>query len=357
MEDSQRGYTFNISVPCNGGSSAFTFTGAVYPGTYRVSVIGGLSNLPQGTPYIANQALTVSGNLSNLTLNVQAHTVSGVVTLNGSQPTSTCSSADRATVRFEDASRGYTFNIAVPCNGGTTPFTFNGSVYPGDYRVSVIGGLSNLPQGTPFIANQALTVSGNVSNLTLNVQSFTVSGVVTLNGAQPTSTCSSADRATVRMEDSQRGYTFNIPVPCNGGSSVFTFTGAVYPGTYRVSVIGGLSNLPQGTPYIANQALTVSGNLSNVTLNVQAISIAGTVTLNGAQPTSTCSSADRAIVRFEDASRGYTFNISVPCNGGSSAFTFSGSVYPGTYRVSVIGGLSNLPQGTPYMAIAALAVP
>lgn len=48
----------------------------------------------------------------------------------------------------------------------------------------------------------------------------------------------------------------------------------------------------------------------------------------------------------------------MPCNGATTPFTFSGTVYPGTYKVSVSGGSStNLPVGSPYVAIAALVVP
>ena len=85
--------------------------------------------------------------------------------------------------------------------------------------------------------------------------------------------------------------------------------------------------------------------------------MSGTVTLNGAQPTSTCNNSDRAMVNFDDATNGYHIGIPVPCNGATSPFTFTGSVYPGTYRVSVAGGFSSLPQGSPYAAVSALAVP
>ena len=100
--------------------------------------------------------------------------------------------------------------------------------------------------------------------------------------------------------------------------------------------------------------------MSGLVLNVLTYQVSGTVLLNGATPTSTCSSADRATVRFEDAVRGYVFAYTIPCppGGGASGapFTFSGAIFPGSYRVTVTGGLSNLPTQS-YVAVWTLVVP
>ena len=69
----------------------------------------------------------------------------------------------------------------------------------------------------------------------------------------------------------------------------------------------------------------------------------------------------RATVRFTDSVKGYAFSYDVPCptvGGGASGapFTFSGAIFPGTYRVTVAGGLSNLPT-VQYVAITTLVVP
>jgi hypothetical protein len=98
---------------------------------------------------VVNPSLTVTGAQSNVTLNVvqaPAVTVSGLVTLNGGQPTSTCGSSDRATVSFTSAANSnYDTSVVVPCNGATTPFAWTAQLYPSTYAVSVRGGYSNLP--------------------------------------------------------------------------------------------------------------------------------------------------------------------------------------------------------------------
>jgi hypothetical protein len=353
FDDAAKGYHFQIPVPCNGGSTPFTYSGYIYSGTYKVSVVGGLSELP-AVPFVANPALVVSADIADLNYDVKAFSVSGLITLNGAQPTSGCSSADRAYVHFDDDAKGYHFQLPVPCNGGSTPFTYSGFVYPGTYKVSVAGGLSNLPS-VPFLANPSLVINANAANLNYDVKAFSVSGLVTLNGAQPTSGCSSADRAYVHFDDAAKNYHFQLAVPCNGGSTPFTYSGYVYAGTYKVSVAGGLSELPS-VPFLSKPSLVVSANIANLDHDVVAYAVSGLVTLNGAQPMSGCSSADRAYVHFDDAQKSYYFQIPVPCNGGSTPFTFSGFVYAGVYRVGVSGGLSNLPS-VQYIAIEKIQIP
>ena len=354
--DAERGYAFSYDVPCpNGGGASgapFAFSGAIFPGTYRVTVSGGLSNLPT-QQYVISESFPVTGDVVNQSLNVVTHQAAGTVLLNGVNPTSSCSSVSRATVRFTDAVKGYNFSYDVPCpvGGGASgaPFTFTGAIFPGTYRVTVSGGLSNLPS-QQYVISEAFPVTANVIGQTLNVVTHQAGGTVLLNGATPTSSCSSVSRATVRFTDSVKGYNFSYDVPCpNGGGASgapFTFTGAIFPGTYRVTVSGGLSNLPT-QQYVISESFPVSSDVLNQSLDVITHQAGGTVLLNGANPTSSCSSVSRATVRFTDSVKGYNFSYDVPCpvGGGASGapFTFSGAIFPGTYRVTVSGGLSNLP--------------
>ncbi|MDP1914740.1 MAG: hypothetical protein Q8L14_00755 [Myxococcales bacterium] len=354
--EAAKGYSFAYDVPCPPGGGAtgapFTFSGAIYPGTYRVTVSGGFSNMPSQS-FVVHEALPVTGNV-NPTLNVVTHQAGGTVLLNGINPTSACSSAVRATVRFTDSAKGYAFayDVACPPGGGATgaPFTFNGPIFPGTYRVTVSGGFSNLPS-QPFVISESFPVAGDVLGQTLNVVTHQAGGTVLLNGANPTSACSSAVRATVRFTDSAKGYTFAYDVACPPGGGAtgapFTFSGAIYPGTYRVTVSGGFSNLPS-QPFVISESFSVTGDVLGQSLNVVTHQAGGTVLLNGANPTSACSSAVRATVRFTDALKGYAFAYDVACPPGGGAtgapFTFSGAIYPGTYRVTVSGGFSNLPS-------------
>ena len=110
---------------------------------------------------------------------------------------------------------------------------------------------------------------------------------MTLNGAAPTTlpSCNpspATSKATVRLVDSARGYSFELPVPCS--ASTFTWSGVVFPGTYKVIVSGdsNFSSLPsQG--FVANPQLEVTADAGNVALDVKTASVGGSVTLNGAR--------------------------------------------------------------------------
>ena len=125
--------------------------------------------------------------------------------------------------------------------------------------------------------------------------------------------------------------------------------GLDFPGTYNVSVAGAnYSNLPT-QPFLANGALTVGANLSGQALDVKTVSVGGSLTLNGAAPSTTTAcnpspTATKANVQFFDATSGYQFEVPVACSAAD--FSWTGAIYPGTYRIAVAGasGYSNLPS-------------
>ena len=150
----------------------------------------------------------------------------------------------------------------------------------------------------------------------------------------------------VRLSNDKLGYSFDLSVPCS--SSTFAWSGSIFPGTYDVSVAGAsYSNLPS-QPFVAS-SLTVSGNVANQALDVKTVSVGGSLTLNGAQPSTTTAcnpspTATKANIEFFDATSGYSFEVPVACSAAD--FAWSGAIYPGTYRIAVAGagGYSNLPS-------------
>jgi hypothetical protein len=355
LVDSKHGYDFDFPITC--AQTDYAWSGAVYPGTYALTVDGGdgYSNLPDGA-FVANSALKVSTSVSGQALNVQTFTVGGTITLNGAAPAPTtfCMSTPTATqamVTLQDATNGYQFSFTVPCSSTTLAWT--GTVFPGNYQVKVTGqpSYSTLPE-SPFVANAAMAVSGNSPSNALDVKTANIGGTITLNGATPTSdpACTSSPtttKAIVRLSNDKLGYSFDLDVPCS--SSTFAWSGAIFPGTYDVSVAGAnYSNLPT-QPFVAGGALTVSGNLTGQALDVKTITVGGSLTLNGMQPSTTTAcnpspTAAKANVQFYDATSGYSFAVPVACSAAD--FSWNGAIYPGTYRIAVAGagGYSNLPS-------------
>lgn len=193
---------------------------------------------------------------------------------------------------------------------------------------------------------------GMPTGLTLDVKSVAVDGAITLNGALPTTTCTTSSPASVVFRETTKGYQFTMPVPC---APTFAFSGSVYPGTYRVYVAGNSnSNLPTGSSFLAQSELVIDKSKSGVMLDVKTATVDGNILLNGAAPTSTCMTASPATVYLEETTIGYRFSVTVPC---APTFAWTTTVYPGTYKVSVSGNTnSNLPTGTAQIVNSALTV-
>ncbi|MBL8950189.1 MAG: hypothetical protein JNK82_05395, partial [Myxococcaceae bacterium] len=178
---------------------------------------------------------------------------------------------------------------------------------------------------TGFTCNDmGVCAGGSVTTLALNVRTFNVSGTVTQNGMVPTGgTCTSSPRGYVNLVDAAQGYSFSFPIPCMGSPA--TFGGAVYPGTYRVTVAGNSANgssLPAQAQTV-QQSLTVSADVTGLAYDVRTFDVSGTVTQNGMVPTGgTCTSSPRGYVTLTDAAQGYRFTFDIPCMG--SPATFSG---------------------------------
>jgi hypothetical protein len=67
-------------------------------------------------------------------------------------------------------------------------------------------------------------------------------------------------------------------------------------------------------------------------------------------------SAQKAVVTFTETTHGAAFQVATICSAAD--FSWSGVVYPGTYRVTVTGvsGLSNIPNA-PFLAMDGVQVP
>jgi len=209
---------------------------------------------------------------------------------------------------------------------------------------------------------------GGIADLPLDVVTTTVNGAITLNGAGPmltgrtcTSTTTIDGRGSVRFVETTRGYNFAFGTRGCTGPAAFTAT--LYPGTYRVTAYSaGFSDIPS-TEQVVRDALVVGpGGIASLPLDVVTATVNGAITLNGAGPmltgrtcTSTSTIDGRGSVRFVETTRGYNFAFGTRGCTGPAAFT--GTVYPGTYRVTAYSaGFSDIPS-TEQVVVDRLEIP
>jgi hypothetical protein len=355
-----------------------TFSMTVVPGTYKVTVNGGASNIPT-QPYTADSALVVNAAITNLALDVKTIQFSGTVTLNGANPVSnstncavtpTGTSFALGVIRLIETTTGAVFTTVLQGGCTNTPATFSMTLLPGTYQVTVDGSAasSNLLSGGWYVANSALVVSASIADLVIDVTTSLFSGTVTLNGANPvsnSSTCAvtatdtTSGRGFVLLLETTQGYVVSTNLQgCTNTTA--TFSTALYPGTYKVTVIGQASDIPS-VPDLANSAMVVNAAGANLAFDVKTSPVSGTVTLNGANPVSNSSSCGmapgdaRGDVVFTETTLGYRFTpVLLGCTNTTA--TFSAAVYPGTYQVAVGGFFSNLPFPA-YVGVPMVTIP
>lgn len=229
---------------------------------------------------------------------------------------------------------------SLDCGTCQAPQTCGGANVPNVCGASCASGCPATYTCDPF----GVCVGGTLGNLRIDLVEHWVSGTVTLNGARPSSTCTSQARAYVYFRDEAGRNRARLKVPCDGATSPFVFAGWVPPGTYTVVVAGAVSELGNGR-YRVIERLEVAGDVSGLVLDVKAFSISGEVTLNGATPTSICTGGSRARVLFEDSLAGNDNSTLVPCDGGVGPMTYTVLLPAGSYAATVNPSEVDLPEG------------
>ncbi|MBL9008693.1 MAG: hypothetical protein JNJ46_30820 [Myxococcales bacterium] len=113
-----------------------------------------------------------------------------------------------------------------------------------------------------------------------------------------------------------------------------------------------------------NSGICSGGRPDDMVVNVKTVQVSGKVTLNGKDPEATADCSEtrnpyerKAQVQFVEINKGYTFTFGTRCQ--EAGYDVGGTLYPGTYRVSVSRGssyqTSNLPS-TGFVANAMLTV-
>jgi hypothetical protein len=115
-------------------------------------------------------------------------------------------------------------------------------------------------------------------------------------------------------------------------------------------------------------SLSIQAAMSGLALDVKTVSVSGTITMNGGAPQVSCYAAGHSIAKviFEETTLGYRIELLGRCStsGSTAPITFSGTVYPGTYKISVIGyedyssySQTLIPKQTAQVVVVQLTIP
>ncbi|MBK7864179.1 MAG: hypothetical protein IPJ65_37405 [Archangiaceae bacterium] len=295
----------------------------VYAGTYAVTLDNRTGDcergpLPCGRRTVrAPAAITASGVLD---VDVPVVRVGGVVTVNGAALPDSSSGLRRGLLKLFGPSD------TAAWVGPSGPAQFEVMLYPGTYRVEYVG-VQNC-QGVPchpHVVQPALVVSTSQS-LAVDLPVISVSGAVTVNGGTVEDGASA--RGELQFVEGDGG----TVVAKLSASGPATYQAALFAGAHRVLFAnttdcandGSLRPLPctRGVE-LTQRTLSTSGSLD---LDLPVVTLAGTVTMDGAQVPDAQSGSARGELRFRPGGVAAAF---------SARLTTSG---PALYQVKLLRG-------------------
>ena len=330
----------SVATRSLGTTGAGFYAATLLPGRYAIALAANASLCgPSLTPVMPclGGTLMASTMLSTdgvLDVDMRAVTVSGSVTIAG-QPLPT-TTGDRGGLRFTRAAGGGGSTYSLGTSGaGTYRVRLLQGTYDVDYNANAglcssasAGAPPPLPcTGGPISRGLALMTDGVLDADLKRVQ---VTGSVTLKGAaMPTAT---ANRGALVFSQAGGGTT---STPSFGTSGNVTYGLSLWPGTYDVQFAANTALCVAGSPAPAvpcvggparaGVSLASDGVLD---VDVPAVSVSGTVTLNGsALPTETLSRGSITVGRVA-AQGGAAVSLAL---GTTSAPTYAATVMTGSH--------------------------
>ncbi|MBK7860781.1 MAG: hypothetical protein IPJ65_19705 [Archangiaceae bacterium] len=297
-----------------------------------------------------------AGDGGSLTIDVPTVRVRAVVKVNGTSPTVapppsfTLPTSAASALSLRERSSDSVLALTAACTaavGQPCPLTFEGTVYPGDYRVGL--GAARLVELPEAASNRldlldrfsielapSLRIEAADAGLNYDVTTRTLQVTLTVNGAAPTNASGSPTAVSVVLVETTTGAEVELTAPCStpmGQPCPLTTTAALPPGTYRAARLS--TGLVEGLPFFANEltfdgpTVTVTPTQTTLSIDLQSYSVRGRLTVNG-----TAVMPSAPTLRITDRDGGTATVVSLPClNPGACDPRFSFSLVRGTYRV------------------------
>jgi len=304
-----------------------TYSAYLYAGDYAVGFDSDDTSqavLPhQDLVLIDQRDLSADGWLD---LDLEVVTASCLVTQNGGVLPDDPNLYSRGDVTF--SRRGERLDMSV---GGSGPGALDVELYAGVYDIGFDSNDTSqavLPQQEIMLLRDYDLSSSRTVNLDLKV--VTISGAVTLNGAQMPDDPYGYRRGDVRFRRLDTGYFLDIPIEATGPA---TYTTGLYAGKYNLEFDSNDTDqtvLPYLETFVRG-GLDIQTN-SVLDFDLQAYTVTGTVTKNGAPMPDDPYGYVRGDIRFVYKLNGSIFDAGF---GAAGAAVYSAYLYSGGYDLRV----------------------
>ncbi len=271
----------SIHLRTAGGDDATLGTSAttVVPGTYDVYYVPAYGTIgPVNQSAKLQSGFVVGGSPATLNVNLPGATVSGTFTLNGSKTRPAGNSTDAYGLSLKTAA-GDSAGIASQLGA------YSATVIPGTYDLyfNTSAGAAGLNTYPSTLLQRGVVVGSSPLTLNVDIPTTTVSGTITVNGAQLAST---AGLGKLTLQNATTTWTFAPTSTTYSTSPAGAYSTAIVPGTYDLyyGLVTAGTGLPSNTSAKLRTGVVI-GTTSPQTLDIDipAATVTGTITVNGAQ--------------------------------------------------------------------------
>ena len=343
-----------------GSTGVATFSGRVFAGVYDATFEGAsdsaLMGLPIGQFARMGDAVEIAGDV-NLPYDLRLATVSGTITLNGGALPDSSEIASRGYVTFTNTSTNKARSFSV---GPTGLGSYGGVVFAGEYDITFLSedepSLIGLPRDNRTMLAKGVAITADQA-ADYDLKTVSIAGTVTAAGAPMPDSPEITSRGGLWFMDRDTRSYYYASVGSAGAADydVFMFSGT-YDVTFESASDSGLVGLPRdATAPVMSQGLIDSDR--NIDFDVKPVSVAGTLTVNGAAMPDSPDAAVRGNVSFRDLQTNTNYSFSVGPTGPAS---FSGLLFAGDYVVTFNttddAALLGLPRSRSKQVASTLAV-
>ncbi len=304
-----------------GASGPAVYQVALFAGTYDVALRPALG---AGVfPAVSAQVAAALELEDDATRDFELKTarLSGELTIDGRSLADEPSGANRGKLRFAPKAGGLGLSVPLGSNG---PGRFDVVLFEGSYDVSLVGETTDssvLPTQDLVLARDVVVI--DETELDLGASTVTVSGQITVDGAEMAANQrSGAPRGVVRFQP-EEGRRVEVPI---GSAGPAAFHVRLFAGSYGVELVAGAEPDQDAIPaqeVVLEEARTLD-QPADLLYDVATVEIRGEVTLDG-QPLPDAGSERGSIAFVRSRGRG-----EVKASLGSSG--------PAMYAVTVLAG-------------------
>jgi hypothetical protein len=322
LPNGQVGVAYSTTLVVTGGTAPYTWSGTVPAGLSLNASTGTIAGTPTA---VASAPITFT--VTDSSSPVQTKTASLTLTIAAASPTLAIS-----TTSLPAGQVGTAYSATLVATGGTTPYTWSGTVPAGLSLNSSTGAITGTPTAT---ASAPITFTVTDSSNPLQTKTATLTLTITVAG-------STLAISTTSLPSGQVGVAYNATLAATGGTTPYKWSGTVPAGLALNTSTGAITGTPTATGS-APITFTVTDSSNPVQTKTASLTLTISAAVSTLAITTTSLPAGQV---------GVAYNATLAATGGTTPYKWSGTVPAGLALNTSTGAITGTPTATASSPIA-----